>query len=83
MAAVLKKSVVAEASEPSRAVSPIYFAGADNQVSPIPSPARELQETLARRLQDGQKTHTDMAIGVLAGTIGSACILSLLIYAAV
>jgi len=50
--------------------------------SPFRSPARDLQQTLARRLQDPPtQSPSEVAYGLIAGIIGATWVTGILIYA--
>jgi len=52
-----------------------------SRTSPFRSPARDLQETLAQRLQEPAASNRDVAYGLITGVIGATWITAMLIYA--
>lgn len=52
-----------------------------SRTSPFRSPARDMQESLAHRLQQAPKSRTEVAAGLIVGILGATWVTGMLIYA--
>ena len=81
MAAALKKTGGKADFQPVETPAPSIAKIAAEELNPVASPARQLQSSLEKELEQDKPSKSEVVIGLIVGICGASWITGILIYA--